>query len=110
MNSESDRVEERVENIDLVDNQLNFFDLSSHGVACLFTKNLEVGAFVTVKLNAIVCKAIVRHTTSRLDGYRVGLEFIEVSPEMHASINALVDAYSKGVELKCGIVGEIGRE
>ncbi len=100
-----ERMNERIEYIHTDGtSEESLFDLSTTGVSCLFRKHLVENTFVSVKINDLVLKARVAYCRERKDGFRLGLQFVDVSGEKQKKINDSVEKFSRGVTLTCAIV------
>ncbi len=99
-----DRSSERIEHLG---SEPTFFDLSSTGACCLHTQEVAKDSVVSVKVNELIVKAKVRYCSPRTDGYRVGLEFAELTPDQRKVIADTVDKYSRGVPVVCSIAGKV---
>ena len=106
MGALSDRQSERIEFLsDTVELQ-RFFDLSKTGVCCRHTKSLQKDEVVSVQINDLVLSAKVAWCTPRTDGFRVGLQFIKLTPDQSRALDDLVERYSRGVPVKVDLVGQ----
>ncbi|MDD5675736.1 MAG: PilZ domain-containing protein [Chitinivibrionales bacterium] len=81
-----------------------FFDLSATGVCCLHDKEKADKSEVLVAVNDQKVRATVVYCQKRTDGFRIGLKFIETTPDKKAALQKIVDGFSKGVGVKCRIV------
>jgi hypothetical protein len=100
-----ERMSERVEHINLDDaNEKSFFDLSRTGICCLFRRRLVTDALVSIKINDLKLKARVVYCQERKDGFRLGLQFVDVSDDQQNKLNDRVEKFSRGVALTCAIV------
>ncbi|HUI92590.1 MAG TPA: PilZ domain-containing protein [Chitinivibrionales bacterium] len=101
-----DRASERIEFVNVNGSQVPaLFDLSKTGVCCFSAKKLDKGAVASLTINKLSIKARVIYSQDRLDGFRVGMQFIEVTPQQQETLNDLVDKFSRGVPLSCTIEG-----
>jgi hypothetical protein len=100
-----ERISERIEYINL-DNEKekSFFDLSTTGICCLFRRRLATDVIVSIKLNELILKARVVYCQERTDGFRLGLQFVDVSDDQRKILNERVEKFSRGVALTCAIV------
>jgi hypothetical protein len=99
-----DRASERIEFINLNgSNEPMLFDLSKTGVCCFSARKLDKGAVASLTINTLSIKAKVVYSQERTDGFRVGMQFFEVSAEQQKILNDLVDEFSRGVPLSCAI-------
>jgi hypothetical protein len=97
-----DRSSERIEMLSVNGSQTpSLFDLSKTGVCCFSKEKLDKGIFVGVKINELFLKAKVIYCQERTDGFRVGMQFVEVNNQQQKMLNELVDKFSKGVPLVC---------
>jgi hypothetical protein len=101
-----DRASERIEFLDLNgSNEPTLFDLSKTGVCCFCARKLEKGAVASLRINTLSIKARVVYSQERTDGFRVGMQFLDVSAEQQKIINDLVDKFSRGVPISCTVEG-----
>jgi hypothetical protein len=99
------RSSERIEFLNMDQNKKQtFFDLSATGVCCLSAKAKEAGAEVLVAINDLRVRAKVAYSQQRTDGFRVGLKFLEGTPEKKDALKKIVDGFSKGVPVNCSII------
>jgi hypothetical protein len=102
-------MQDRAERIEFINlngsNEPKLFDLSKTGVCCFSAKKLEKGGIASLKINTLSIKARVIYSQERTDGFRVGMQFVEVSAEQQKSLNELVDKFSRGVPLSCVVEG-----
>jgi hypothetical protein len=102
-----DRVSDRIENLNFEEaGDKSFFDLSTTGVCCFHTKRLVKDSFVSIKINDLVLKARIVYCQDRQDGFRLGMQFSNVSGQQQKQLNESVDKFSRGVPIACGIVDE----
>ncbi len=99
------RISERIQHISADSENPRFFDLSTSGVCCLHTKELKPGSTVSVEVGDLSLKAKVVHCTERTDGFRIGLQFAGVDTKKQKLLEELVEKYSRGVPVLCGITG-----
>jgi c-di-GMP-binding flagellar brake protein YcgR len=105
MDELSKRLSERIENIDSDSLSMQkLVDLSETGVCCLHDKAKEKGSVVQVEINSITARARVAYCAMRGKDFRLGLQFIELSPQVQKQIADMVDAYSKGVPVECRVI------
>jgi c-di-GMP-binding flagellar brake protein YcgR len=101
-----DRTSERIEFLNLNGaNEPKLFDLSKTGVCVFSAKKLEKGAFAYVKFNTLQVKARVIYWQERSDGFRIGMQFCEISSDQQKALSELVDKFSRGVPISCSIEG-----
>jgi hypothetical protein len=79
-------------------------DLSATGVAFIHPAELKKDLLVSVKIKEFVLPAIVVYCQPRVKGYRLGLQFKSVSPDMQNKLKTLVEEFSRGVPIACEIV------
>ena len=102
-----DRVSDRIENLNFEEaDGRSFFDLSTTGVCCYHTKRLVKDSFVSVKINDLVLKARIVYCQDRQEGFRLGMQFSNVSSRQQKQLNECVDKFSRGVPIACGIVDD----
>jgi hypothetical protein len=101
-----DRASERIEFLNLNgSNEPTVFDLSKTGICCFSAKKLDKGAVASLKINTLSIKARVIYSQERTDGFRVGMQFFEVSAAQQKILDDLVDKYSRGVPVACIVEG-----
>lgn len=98
------RSNERIEFIDPAgDDSRTLFDLSKGGACCLYPRTVERGAFVKVTLDQLEVRARVSYAVERKDGYRIGLQFWNVSGAQQKQLEELVESFSRGVPVACKV-------
>lgn len=90
--------------------EMTIFDLSNTGACCYHDQPKEKGAFVIVKVNDLSIRAKVAYCAKREDGYRLGVQFWNLSFDKQKKLNYIVEAYSKGVPIRGEIVDDMGEE
>ncbi len=95
------------ERIEYIGSEQKFFDLSSSGASCLHTQDIAKDSLVDMRVNELHVKAKVRYCAGRTDGFRVGVEFVDLTPDQKKAIAETVDKYSKGVPVTCLISGKL---
>jgi hypothetical protein len=105
------RKSERIEHLagDL-SKDINMFDISPTGACCTHDKRLEKGGFVAVHVNDVPLRARVAYCQERKEGFRVGLEFWNVSADKRTMIEEFIEGYSRGVPVSCTITGAAEEE
>jgi hypothetical protein len=100
-----ERVSERVELLG-VDEQAQkaLVDLSATGVAFIYPVEVKKGAKLSVKIKDYVIDALVIYCRQRADGFRIGMQFRNVPPDLQKGLKILVDEFSRGVPLSCDVV------
>jgi c-di-GMP-binding flagellar brake protein YcgR len=99
------RSSERIEYINLdSQKEQSIFDLSTSGICCLFNRRLADDSSVSIKIGDLQLKARVVYCQERMDGFRLGLQFVDVAGEQQKKLNDSVDKFSRGVALTCTIV------
>jgi PilZ domain len=99
-----DRKSERIEFLQLNGTaEPTLFDLSKTGVCAFSMKKLEKGAFAFVKINTLRIKAQVVYCQDRTDGFRVGMQFCELTPEQKTGLGDLVDKFSRGIPISSSV-------
>jgi len=99
-----DRASERIEFLNLDNgNEPTLYDLSKTGACCFCAQKKENGAIVRVVVNTLALPAKVVYCQNRTSGFRLGLQFTNVSTEQQVTLNDLVDKFSRGVPLTCSI-------
>lgn len=107
MENRHTREHDRVEFI-APDSSAKICDLSPSG-ACVFrSESIDRNSFVKVRIGELVLRAKVIYCRRRTDGFRIGMQFWNVLPEKRATLNDMVDRFSKGVPLECAILEENG--
>jgi c-di-GMP-binding flagellar brake protein YcgR len=101
------RSSERIEFIDPEhEDTRTLFDLSKGGACILYNKRVERGAFVKVTLDALELRARISYAVERTDGYRIGMQFWNVSGAQQKALDELVDRFSRGVPIRCRVSDE----
>lgn len=100
-----ERISERVELLGVDDGVTKaLIDLSSTGVAFIHPAEVKKGANLSVKIKDYVIDSVVVYCRQRADGYRIGMQFRNVPPDMQKGLKILVDEFSRGVPLTCEVV------
>jgi hypothetical protein len=100
-----DRISERIEYINTGESDTgSLFDLSATGACCHGIKRIEKDTIVSIKINELLLKAKVVYCQERRDGFRIGLQFLNVTAELQKAINDCVTSFSRGVAVTCGII------
>lgn len=100
-----ERKNERIESLNPIGAEdLILHDLSSTGVSCLHTVEKQPNSVVTVKINDLVLEAKVVYCQKRKEDVRLGLNFINVSPENQKKLNDIVEKFSKGIPVSCSVI------
>jgi c-di-GMP-binding flagellar brake protein YcgR len=100
-----ERASERIEYINTDGTtDKSFFDLSATGICCHFHRPLAQNAAVSIKIGDLTLKARVVYCTERTDGFRLGLQFSEVSADQQKKLTESIEKFSRGVMLSCAIV------
>ena len=97
------RSSERIEYVDPDDSRRELFDLSRGGACCLHHKRLQRGNMVSITVETLTLRARVSYVVERTDGFRVGLQFWELSGEQQKLLTDLVERFSRGVPVRCRI-------
>jgi hypothetical protein len=99
-----DRASERIEFLNLNgSNEPTLFDLSKTGACCYSVKKREKGSIAQVKINTLTVKARVIYSQERAEGFRVGLQFFDLTLDQQKLLNDLVEKFSRGVPIFCRI-------
>jgi hypothetical protein len=100
-----ERTSDRIEYVDLDgEKEKSLFDLSTTGVCCLFRRRLEGSVSVSIKINDLTLKARVVYCQERTDGFRLGLQFVDIGDDQQKKLNDQVEKFSRGVAVTCAIV------
>jgi hypothetical protein len=105
MNEISNRRSERIESVG--SDSMAFgklLDISTTGICFVHDKPAEKGSVMNVEVKNLKLKARVAYCSLRDKMYRIGMQFIETSPEIQKQIDSIVDAYSKGVPVNCRVL------
>lgn len=98
---------DRVEHLGADPEKPEFFDLSTTGVCCHSARRHDKDSVVKVQVGELSVRGRVVYCMERTDGFRIGLHFVEQTPEARKAMEDVVEKYSRGVPLKCGIAGEV---
>jgi c-di-GMP-binding flagellar brake protein YcgR len=98
------RTSERIEYVDPDDSRRELFDLSKGGACCLFDKQLDRGAIVKVQVETLELQARVSYSIQRTDGYRMGLQFWNITGAQQKHLDELVERFSRGVPVRCHVM------
>jgi len=100
-----DRGNERIELLSPDETVKNvLIDLSFSGAAMNYATEQKKGGLVKVKISDFVLDATVIYCQGRASGYRVGVHFTKVPPEVQNSLKVLVDEFSRGVPIAFQII------
>jgi hypothetical protein len=100
-----DRGNERIEFLSTDDTVKNILiDLSFSGAAMNSPNELDKGSLVTVKIRDFKLDATVIYCHGKAQGYRVGVHFVNVEPDVQKSLKTLVDEFSRGVPITFELV------
>ncbi len=103
------RLSDRIEFLGSSSSHGVLIDISTTGACCHHTSAKEKGSPVLVQFNEVLVKARVVYCQQRGEGFRLGLQFAEMSSETQTMIDEIVDGYSRGVPVKCTVVdGDAG--
>jgi hypothetical protein len=100
-----DRGNERIELLspdETVKNTL--IDLSFSGAAMNWPVDLKKNDQVQVKIREYLLDAKVVYSQPRAKEFRIGIHFINVSPEVQKPLKTLVEEFSRGVPITFEIV------
>jgi len=100
------RTSERIEYVDPDDGRRELFDLSKGGACCLHHRPLERGAVVNMAVETLELQARVSYSVERTDGFRMGLQFWNVSGAQQKHLDDLVERFSRGVPVRCRIISD----
>jgi hypothetical protein len=101
------RANERIQVLNAEQTQSVLFDLSRGGACCLYSKKLEKGAFIRLRMGGLVLRARVVYSVERTDGHRMGVQFWGTGASEQKELDGLVDRFSRGVPLTAGIEEEV---
>lgn len=96
------RDSERIENLSH-DETGTIIDLSTSGIALLLSSPKEEGREMSLLINGIQAKVKVIYSIPRDEMFRIGLQFMRGSPDVQAMLPELVDKFSKGIPIICGL-------
>ena len=100
-----DRGNERIEFLSGDDTIRNvLIDLSFSGAAMNCPTERKKDSRLSVKIRDYVLDAIVIYCQGMADGYRVGIHFINVAPDVQKSLKTMVEEFSRGVPIKFEIL------
>jgi len=99
------RGSERIQFLNVHSEAHELFDLSTTGACCRCDQRLAADDIVKVRVKDLVLRARVAYCIERTDGFRVGMEFLEVTSEQKVRLREIVDRYSRGVPVSFTVVG-----
>jgi hypothetical protein len=79
-------------------------DLSVTGVAFIHPTAAKKDSLISVKIKSYTLDAVVVYCQPRAEGFRIGMHFKNVPPDVQKSLVKLVEEFSRGVPLTCEIV------
>ncbi len=85
--------------------QRALIDLSTSGAAFIHPVEIKKGTKISVRIKDYLIEAVIVYCQQRTDGYRVGMQFIKVLPDIEKALKIMVDEFSRGVPLLCEVVG-----
>jgi hypothetical protein len=94
------RKTERIEHINLPQEEQTIYDLSATGISVFSQESLAPGSRVTFSLNELSLPARVVYSTSHANGYRLGMQFVDMDAATRSAVKELVDKYAKGVPVR----------
>lgn len=101
-----DRGNERIEFLSADDAIRNILiDLSFSGAAMNCPTEQKKDSRLSVKIRDYVLDATVIYCQGRAQGYRVGIHFVNVPPDVQKSLKVTVEEFSRGVPINFEIVG-----
>ena len=95
------RTSDRIEQLNTP--QSTLFDLSEGGACCLSAKKREHAEQINVIFGELSLSARVIFCTERTDGYRMGVQFYNLSDDNTKQLKQLLERFSRGVPLSCKI-------
>jgi hypothetical protein len=100
-----ERISERIEYLcgEDADEEV-VFNLSATGVSFLRNKPEDINSIIKLRINNFVLSAKVIYCQKRADGYRLGLQFWQMTSDKQKLLRELVEGFSKGVPVQCSIV------
>ena len=98
------RTSDRIEFLGAGPSGGRLIDISTTGACCYHEMQKEKDAEVLVKINDVLVKGRVVYCQQRGDGFRLGLQFHDLSDSTQRMIGEIVDGYSKGVPVNCSVV------
>lgn len=100
-----ERGNERIELLSASDSVKNtLIDLSFSGAAMNCPNELAKNAKVWVKIRDYAISATVIYCQGRAAGYRVGIHFVNVAPDVQKALKILVEEFSRGVPVTFEII------
>jgi hypothetical protein len=100
-----ERASERIEFLGAEEEAKNaLIDLSVTGAAFVHPIEAKKDSLISVKIKNYTLDAVVVYCSPRASGFRIGMHFKNVPPEVQKSLLKLVEEFSRGVPLTCEIV------
>ncbi len=97
---EQKRKAERIEHINLPQQERRIYDLSATGLSVFHDTKLARDSHVDLTINELSVTARVVYANAEGSGYRVGMEFVGLNEEMRAQMQAAVEKYARGVPVR----------
>lgn len=83
-------------------------DLSMAGAAFYYSQEIRAKSKISFQIESLLVEGIVIYCHKRVDdGYRVGMRFCNVSPEIQNELTTLVEDFSRGAMVSYKINREI---
>lgn len=102
-----DRGNERIEFLNTDESKKNILiDLSFSGAAMNYPDELAKNAKIAVKIRDFAIDANVIYCQGMAKGYRVGIHFVNVTPDVQKALKIMVEEFSRGVPITFEIIGQ----
>jgi hypothetical protein len=98
----TERGSERVEVLHVGKSE-NFLNLSVTGAGFISSQPLSKNSRVTISINAMRLHGYVVYCKKRNEGFRIGVKFNSMAPEVQSEVGKMVESFSCGVPLKISI-------
>lgn len=100
-----DRINDRIEYLQPDESQKKaLIDLSVSGAAFNCSAPENKGNKIQIKIKEHTIEAVVVYSQESFGGFRIGLQFKNVVPEVQKALKLWIDEFSRGVPLTCEIL------
>ncbi len=104
-------LERKCERIELINSfgaeELSLYDLSKTGICCYHSEPKLKNTIVEIRINNLKLPAKIIYCQKRRNGYRLGLQFLKILPNIQEKLNTIVDNYSRGIPVTCNIIEDL---
>jgi hypothetical protein len=80
------------------------YDFSASGISCFFDQAIESGTKIRLKVNDTQIIGKVAYCRRRSEGFRLGIEFVEVNSTQRQRLDDIVESFSTGTTITCHIL------